>query len=120
MDRLRIVSTGTNPALCKECAERFRIGRPDNEEMPRWLTRGCNRRQDEVSDAFQFLEIDLCNGFALSVPSGEQRQLVEQDDRLDRVETRSVPLEVVMVLPLLTVFAECADMCRDVVVIRRQ
>src|SRR3970040_881561 len=49
-----------------------------------------------------------CGTPSFRVPAVEERQLVEEDERLDRVEPRSVALEVVTVLPPLAVLAERA------------
>ena len=85
-------------ALGQVRGEQVRVGRPNDEEVPDGLAARRNRRKAEIADTLQRFEVPSRDCPPLVVPALEQRQLAEQDDRLNRVEARREPLRLVLVL----------------------
>ncbi len=74
-------------------------------------------RQVDVADALQGLGVQRRGRAALVVPAVQQRQLVREHDRLDRVEPRREADQLVVVLRALAVLAERLDARHDLLVV---
>ncbi len=76
--------------------------------MPDWVAARRDRRQTQVAHALERIRVELRGRPALARPLVEVRELMEQDDRLDRVEAGGVALESAAVLLHLAVVPERA------------
>src|ERR671915_2080561 len=96
---------GGDPTLREEGRERLRLRSADGVQVPYRLALGGNRREPEVSDALQRLAVDRRSAAPLAVPLVEQRELVAENERLERVEAGPVGPPFVLVISALPVLA---------------
>src|SRR5262245_53211343 len=107
--RLRIVEAGADLTIAQMQRETLRVGGADHVEVPDGITAGRDGGQLEVADARERVRVRRSGSPPLLVPAGEQRQLVREDDRLDRVEARSEADQLVVVLGALAVLTQRLD-----------
>src|SRR6266576_941973 len=120
MEGLWIVPGGRDPALGEEPRQRLRFLRSDHEEVPDGLAPSGDRREAKVADTRKPISVERCGLPPLVVPALEVRQLLQQDERLDRVEPCRVADQVVLVLARLSMLAQGSDARRKRLVVRRE
>src|SRR5436190_13224990 len=98
MERLWIVPGGRDPPVGEEPRQRFWLLRSDHEDVPDGIAPTGNRREAEVADTRELISIERCGVPPFFVPALEVRQLLQQHERLDRVEPRRVADQVMLVL----------------------
>ena len=103
-----MASRGDAPIFEKH-GESISRGRTHYVEVPRGHAALDYGGKDEIADTCECLTVESSSVSALLVPLVEQRELVLQDDRLDRVEARRPSQARMYVLRGLAVLAEAAD-----------
>src|SRR6266536_4192981 len=116
--RNRIVSAGADSSLAQEVRESGRVGRPDPEQVPYGGAACGHRRQLQIADARESLEVLRRDCRALAIPLIEVGELLQQHERLDRVEPCRVSRAVVDVLRSLAVLPKRAHIFGELLVIR--
>src|SRR5438067_4724070 len=117
---LRIVKARSDLALAQVQGERLRVCRPDHVEMPDRVAVRGDRRQLDIPHSGERLRVQGRSRATLGVPHVEQRELVREHDRLDRVEPRGEADHLVVVLRALPVLAQRLHACDEIVIVGDQ
>ena len=96
------------------------LGRAHDEEVPDRIAPGRYRREREVAESCECVEVMGRSLPPLGVPTVEQRQLVYKHQCLKRVEPRGVALPFVTVLLPLAMLPERPDASSEVGVVRHE
>src|SRR5439155_8601650 len=117
---LRIVTRRLDAALGEKAREELWLAGSDDVEVPDRFAPFRLLRQAELVEPRERLLVEASRPPTLEIPLVEQRKLLEQNDRLDRVESCCVAHVFVVVLARLTVFAQRPCVCGKPVVIRHE
>src|SRR5688572_14876323 len=117
MGRLRVVASRSDSLLAQVGGQLGGLRGANDVEMPDGIAPRRDRRKTQIADALESLCVPARDGAPFLVPTVEQGELPEQDDRLDRVEPGRPALVVVLVLRPLAMLPERADLRGEPVVV---
>src|SRR5688572_30761504 len=120
MRRLRIVEADPDAVCPKVLGELVTPCGANDEEVPDRRDGLRHGWEEQIADADQRLAVEPRRRTPLRVPLLEVRQLVQERDRLDRVEARRPPRNLVAVLLPLSVLAKRDDAIGELVVVCRE
>src|SRR4249919_1656708 len=93
MNGFRIVPPSGDAATMEEGCEALRLRRAHDIEVPHRRAARRHRWKPEVADALENIVVEACSPAPLPVPSVQKRELVQEDECLNRVETGCPALE---------------------------
>jgi hypothetical protein len=114
---LGIVAARFDATVCEEGSQTLRLRDAHDEQMPNRLASLRLRRKPHSVESGECLRVVRGRRSALLVPPVQERKLLEQDDRLERVQAGGVPDVLVVVLICFAVAAERANPVGEVTVV---